>query len=242
MSKKRIILIITFLFVLGGLSWFYFSSKDRGEADALKFKKEYESLNNTIRKSDGEKYNNVNISEENPIKYISCAEAIDIIKNKTGIIYFGANWCPWCRNAIEVLFDSAKKNNLDTIYYLDMDTVKNTWEIQEGKLVKTKEEKEGYYELLSLLDGVLREDNYVLTDNDGNKYDTGEKRIYMPFVVAIKSGHISSSHVGTVSLNDGQTKYDKLTNDQYDELMVTYDKLINSTKSSNSCSNTSECS
>lgn len=43
----------------------------------------------------------------------------------------------------------------------------------------------------------------------------------MPFVVAIKDGHISFSHIGTVGLNGNQTKYDKLTNDQYEELMVT---------------------
>lgn len=44
MNKKKIILIITFLFVLERLSWFYFASQDRGETDALKFKREYESL------------------------------------------------------------------------------------------------------------------------------------------------------------------------------------------------------
>ncbi len=195
-----------------------------GNEDALKFKKDYESLNNTIRSSDGAKYNDVDIPKKNPIKYISATEAVDIIKNKKGIIYFGANWCPWCRNAVEVLFKAAKQKKVDTIYYLDMDTAKNTWEIKDGKAVKTEQEKEGYYELLNLLSPILSD--YVLKDENGLSYNTGEKRIYMPLVIAVNGGKITDSHRGTVTLNEGQTKYDKLTANQHDVLLKEYNTLI----------------
>lgn len=209
--------------------------------DAKKFKEEYERLNNTIRKSDGALYNTVTISKKNPIKYISAKEATDIIKNKTGVIYFGANWCPWCRNAVEVLFDSANQNELDTIYYVDMDLLRNIWEVKNGKLIKTQNEQEGYYELLEALDEILGEDNYILTDQEGQKYDTGEKRIYMPLVIAVKNGNIVENNVGTVSLNEGQTKYDKLTQEQYKELLKKYDSLIQSISSS-TCTMEDTCS
>lgn len=198
--------------------------------DGKKLKEEYESLNNTIRESDGAKYNNVNIPEKNPIKYINALEAVDIIKNKTGVIYFGANWCPWCRNAIEVLLEEAMNLDNQTIYYVNMDEVRNVWEIVDGKLEKTTTEKEGYYELLEALDEVLSPSTYTLTDTNGKKYDTKEKRIGMPLVIAVKNGKIETKHSGTVKLNDNQTKYSKLEDNQKEELQKIYHDLINKTK------------
>lgn len=242
-SKKKRILMIGLILILVGLVIGYFYLDNNGEKyseDALRIKEEYESLNDTVRESDGSNYNNVDIPLDNPIKYISADEASEIIKNKSGIILMGANWCPWCRNAIEVLIDSAKENNLDTIYYVDMNTVRNVWTVQDGELVKTQEEGEGYYNLLETLDSVLGDDNYIVTDDDGNEYDTGEKRIYMPMVVAVKDGNIIDTHVGTVTLDEGQTKYDKLTDSQYQELKDIYNTFIKSISNS-TCSNDKEC-
>lgn len=225
MKNKKNIIIIVGVLAIFSISLFAIYSLT-GNKDAIKFKKDYESLNNTVRKSDGANYNNVDIPKNNPIKYVTAKEATDIIKNKKGVIYFGANWCPWCRNGVEVLFEAAKKKNLDTIYYLDMDTAKNTWEIQNGKVVKTEEEKEGYYELLDSLSSILSD--YVLKDENGVSYDTGEKRIYMPLVIAVDKGKITDTHRGTVSLDEGQTKYDKMTSTQHDELLKEYNTLIDS--------------
>lgn len=198
--------------------------------DAKQLKEEYESLNDTIRESDGAKYNNVEIPEKNSIKYINALEAVEIIKNKSGIIYFGANWCPWCRNAIEVLLEVAKNKDNETIYYVNMDNVRNIWEIKEGKLEKTTKEKEGYYELLEALNDVLNKNTYKLTDKDGKEYDTLEKRIGMPLVIALKNGKIIEKHSGTVKLNETQTKYSKLEDEQKEELKNIYAKMIEKTK------------
>ena len=222
--KKRVVIIIIIILILTSSIITYNIIKERN-TDAYKFKVEYESLNNE-KNSNNKKYNSISIDKHNPIKYITAKEAIDIIKNKTGIIYFGANWCPWCRNAVPVLFDVAKDYEYKTIYYLNMDTVKNTFEIKDGKLVKTIKEKKYYYELLNSLDGYLKEGTYTLTDEDGKVYDTKEKRIYMPFVVAVKKGKIVSSHIGTVDLNKNQTPYDKLTKKQYKKLYSIYEEMI----------------
>lgn len=224
--KKIVVSLILFSFLFGELGCS--STVKKEKSDAIKFKEEYEKLNDTIRESDGALYNNVSIDEKNPIKYIGAKEAVEIIKNKTGVIYFGASWCPWCRNAIQVLFDVAKKRNIDVIYYVDMDKVRNIYEVREGELIKTQEEQEGYYDLLEALDSILGDETYTLT-SDGQTYDTKEKRIYMPFLVGIKNGSIVENHVGTVNLNSEQTKYSTLTKEQYDELYQIYDALLSKT-------------
>ena len=117
-----------------------------------------------------------------------------------------------------------------TIYYVNMDEVRNVWEIVDGKLEKTTTEKEGYYELLEALDEVLSPSTYTLTDTNGKKYDTKEKRIGMPLVIAVKNGKIETKHSGTVKLNDNQTKYSKLEDNQKEELQKIYHDLINKTK------------
>ena len=84
------------------------------ENDSVKFKNEYESLNN---KDTGynKKYLEMNIDEDNPIVYVEFDELINIIKNDTAIIYFGFPECPWCRNAVPVLLDVANELGIDKI-------------------------------------------------------------------------------------------------------------------------------
>ena len=47
----------------------------------MKFKEEYESLNGTIGKS-GKKTKSLSISEDNPIKYASYDEVLDVIEKE----------------------------------------------------------------------------------------------------------------------------------------------------------------
>ncbi len=232
MKKKNIIIsIIVIIIAILIATIVVLNNKSKNiNNDALRFKEEYESLNNVVRDSDGELYNSVSINEDNPIKYVDIKETLKLLKNKKGILYIGANWCPWCRNAIEVLIDSANDMNLNEIYYLDLTNYRNVWEIIDKKLVKTQTESEGYYDLLDALDGILGSDNYKLKDDDGNIYDTGEKRIYMPIVIAFKDGKIVDHHLSTVTLKDNQTKYDKLDGNQYNELKKIYTDLIKSIK------------
>ena len=47
--------------------------------DALRFKQDYEALNDTPVEEGGENYNTVNIPEENPIVYIDLEDYVNII-------------------------------------------------------------------------------------------------------------------------------------------------------------------
>jgi thiol-disulfide isomerase/thioredoxin len=227
MNKKRWIIfgIMGAMIFLLGIGYLFFSQTPN--SDALKFKEEYEKLNGTIRESDGALYNSIEVPRDNPIQYVNCAEALDVLKQKTAILYIGANWCPWCRNAIPVLFEVAKREHIDTIYYLNLDEEKDMFEIQKGNLVKTVNGSVGYYQLLEFLESHLRD--YVLTDEKGVTYDTGEKRIYMPSVITSKNGVIQDIHVGTVSLETNQTKYSLMTTSQREELSKIYEKMIKNT-------------
>lgn len=242
MERKNIILkiIVLILFILTLVFFSINKTKKQSLNDALKFKEEYESLNDKLN-SDGNSYNNVEIPENNPIKYITVKEAISIIKNGEGVIYFGVNWCPWCRNAVGVLLDAASNKMLDTIYYLDMDKVRNKFSVVDGKITKIQVEQDGYYELLDLLDEVLSKDTFKITDSDGNVYDTNEKRIYIPFVIAVKNGKILNNHISTVELNDNQNEYSYLTDEQKNELFKIYIKIIESIELEDSCGIDTNC-
>ncbi len=213
-----IILIITLGFII------LFSNLDKLEKDSLKFKKDYESLNNKVRESDGETYNSISIPKDNPIKYINTKEALDILESDKAIIYIGAEWCPWCRNAVPILFEVAKKYQVEAIYYLNLDKEKSNYEIKDGKLKEIQKGTKSYYQLLDKLADHL--DDYVLTDDNGKKYDTKEKRIFMPFIVAIKDKKVVDKYIGTVTLETDQTKYDNLTKEQHTDLFNTYDAMF----------------
>lgn len=223
--KKKYILgigaLVVALFLVGGFLIF----QNKPSEDALRFKNEYEALNGTIRESDGATYNTIEVNKKNPIVYVDAKEtAENILESEKAVLYIGAEWCPWCRNAIPVLFEVAKKYKVSTIYYLNLDNEKDSFEIQNGKLVKTKEGTEGYYQLLDKLSDVLND--YVLKDSTGKEYPTLEKRVYMPHVLAIKDGKVVGNHVGTTSLNDGQTKYDAMTEEQHDKVYQIYSDML----------------
>lgn len=207
MKKKKLIVFILIILVLISLAIIcsiYFINKNGKDndnkdnykeisEDARKFKEEYESLNNTIKESDGVEYNSITIPEDNPIVYVNIEEALDIIKNGSGIMYIGANNCPWCRTMIPVMFEVAKDLNIDKIYYL---TLKDQ-----------KSRKEDLDELKSLV-----WEDYASRD------ENGEIRIFIPFVIPFKDGKISLKKRLSYDINEDQTKYDPLTESQHQEL------------------------
>ena len=185
MKKRWIVIgIIILIFLFIGL--FCYSR------DNIRFKISYEYINN-IELTNGKKIK-VSIPLDNRVKYLNASELIDLLENGTGILYFGYNTCPWCRNSVPVLIDTAIENDIDNIYYVDVHSVK-----LDNKV----------YKLL---------DNYLSEDDEGNK------RLAVPNVFAVKKGKIISNHVGTVDsyhnpykgMNDTQKKELK---DIYNKMM-----------------------
>ena len=211
MDKKRIIGIIlgvVLVCVIGLKFYLDYHDNDKPEeekvtersatADSKEFKNQYESLNGTKNSSDKD-YLNVSIAENNPVTLKTDAEILDVFKNGTGVIYFGFNSCPWCRSMIETLIETFDEEKLTNLYYVDVKDIRSTYEVKKKKLTETQKGTDSYYEILKYLDDYLTE--YTIT-SDNKEYDTKEKRLYAPTVVAIKDGKIVGFHEGTVETQE----------------------------------------
>ncbi len=192
--------------------------------DALRFKEEYESLNDTMNASNL-KHRSVTISKDNPFVYQTAQEIVERIKNQeTFYVYFGSKYCPWCRSVIEQAISSAKENHIDTIYYVEVwgndheEILRDTYTLnKKGKPVVQTEGKEGYQELLTYFDNVLSE--YTLTDKNKKTVSTGEKRIYLPNFIYVENGK-------SIDLVEGQSKKQKDSREELTDEMIQEEKAI----------------
>ena len=221
-NQKTLICLITFLLLVAlGIVVYILAIKKEPITDGLKFKKEYESLNGKIEEKTKEEYIEVNVADDNLYVYKSDEEILDVFKKETALIYFGYASCPYCRNMISLLDDLAKENKLDKIYYVDISSIKDTFEVMEGTPVKITNGTSGYYKILDLLDDYLF--TYYVTDKNGKEYNTGEKRLGAPTVVAVKDGKIVDIHQGVID----NAKYNSLlTETEEKELKAIYTNMI----------------
>ena len=235
MKKEKIILIILpILCALAAiLSYVKLINTD---VDALKFKNEYEELN------EKEGSIQLEIDEKNPIEYADYNKLLEVIENGTGIIYLGFPGCPWCRNALPVLFDVAEDKNVEVIYYMNILNERDSYIIEDEELVYAKDEEgnekkgsKGYFKLLDALEDHLSD--YVISF-EGEEYEVGEKRIYAPTVIFVRDGEVIGLHVSTVDSQEDPRK--PLTKKQYKELYSIYEDYIDELESG-TCSIGTSC-
>lgn len=235
-----IVIIVCAALVIGLCGYAIITHKDEKISDAMKFKNEYEALNELVNENSNEEYVNVEIPEENPIAYKTGKEILDVLKNEDAIIYFGFAACPWCRNAVPVLIDVAKEMKQDKVYYVDILDIRDTYKFSGSiEPEQTKKGTDAYYEILEFLDDYLEE--FYVKDDAGNMYDTGVKRLYAPTVVGVKDGKVVGIHVATV---ESQTNpYEVLTAKQKDELKSAYKKIIEDVnkKENSKCTDKKTC-
>jgi len=241
MKNKYLYIVITVLMAVAVLMKITIPERktenEKEVNDAVKFKEEYEEYNGKDS-GYGSEYQTLEISENNPIKYSTEEEIINIMKNGTGIIYLGFPNCPWCRSMLPTLFEVASDYNIETIYYLNMTNVRDILTAdKDGNIVYSKDENnnelkgtDGYFEMLEILDKYL--DDYTVLFEEDISLPTGEKRIYVPFLVFVKNGEIIGTHLSTV---ESQTDpFKELTDKQQEELYEIIEKLIVKVNS-NSC-------
>ena len=70
-----------------------------------------------------------------------------------------------------------------------------------------------FFDLLDRLDCFL--DTYWVTDDSGNRYNTKEKRILVPFLIAVRDREVLPADLCVFDLEEGQSQYDSLTDAQY---------------------------
>ena len=201
---KLLIILLCFTMLVGC------KDKEIKNTDALKFKEEYESLNNN------EKYIDVKIDEDNPFIYADYENIMEII-DTTGIIYFGFKECPWCRNAVPALIKAANKTGIKEIYYYNVKDIRNTLELGENGEIITK--KEGTDEYNSIVNAL-----YESLDVYEGLNDDSIKRIYAPTVIFIKDGEVVGTHTSTVETQKDPSI--KLTENQEAQLIKIYEGYI----------------
>lgn len=143
-------------------------------ACSIGFYKVFTSIEN--KETDAEKFaSEYSIDNDNVFVYRTLEEINKILKNGTGIVYLGFPECPWCKGYVPYLNEVAKKAKLDKIYYFNI-------------LKDRKNNTDDYKKTVELLKDYLKYD------------DEGNKRIYVPAVIAVNKGKI----VGF----DDETSYD----------------------------------
>ncbi len=241
--KKIFSLLLISIFALSLVGCGVKEKKDNGGqkvSDALKFKEEYESLNGKLNNSDLE-HRTLKIAEDNPFVYITPEELIEKIQNKeTFYVYFGSNYCPWCRSVIEEAIKSAKDNDVTEIYYIDIwdgdhvEILRDTYELDSNnKPVLKSEGASEYQKILELFDNVLGD--YTLTTSKGKKVSVGEKRITAPNFVYVLEGSAKTLVTG-ISEHQSNSR-EELT----EEMLKDEEKIFQEFFNSETCSALGDC-
>lgn len=224
--RKSAVVIITIVSIFAiFVGYNYFNDKELTKnSDGIKFKEEYEKLNDTINSNNNKKYPKMSIKNDNVIKYSTYDEVLQIIKEGTGVIYLGFPECPWCRNAVPVLLEAASESELDTIYYLNIQPDRDLLVLDsKNKVRQDKKGTDDYYKLVDALSKHL--DDYIINNGKGIEVNTNTKRIYLPTVIFVKDGEIQGIHVSTVDTQ--KDPYVSLTDRQEEELLIMYINLMN---------------
>ena len=188
-------LLIVLLILVGGCTKENTEDTVKVGKDALKFKEDYESLNGVETSSEGVFHRTITIDEKNPIEYITFKEVSEKIDNKESfIVYVGFSACPWCRSVIPYVLESAKENNIETIYYVNVRSdntrasdLRGYYKLDKNNKVVVDVKADPYYHtVLATLDDYLTP--YTLETSKGKTVKTGENRLYAPTIIVYKDG------------------------------------------------------
>lgn len=175
--RKICFLILVFILLLTGCS----IKKTTELTDAEKFSKEF------------------SITKNNPFKYVDIKETIDIIENKTGIIFFGDPDCEWCRASAEILTSALNYKNINKVYYYNPKKIRDNNSKEYKKLVK----------LLA---------DYLEKDKDENSY------LFLPDIYVVINGKIIDHNNDLASMSG--TIEEVLTAKRKKEIKNKYLELI----------------
>lgn len=189
----------------------------------MSVKEEYESLNGTLRKGKFI-YQSVTI-DDSIIDSVSIKDAIEIYKNSDeSTLYFGANWCPWCRSLLPVLIKYAKKEN-KRITYINMDKKRPIYIKTDGKYVLDYKGDDEYQLLINEFKDIMT--NCVAKVGEELEEVPNTYNISLPLVLFGSNGAIISYHYGGVDLKENQTPYDLFDSEQEKELFDIFESHKN---------------
>jgi len=166
-NKKILLLIVSVLLVtvVTGCSLFK-NDKPTEKTDAEKFGEEY-----------------TEVGKDNLYVYRNFDQIINILEKGTGIVYIGFPECPWCQRYSKYLNEVATDLGIEKIYYYNIlqDRMANDEVVEKGidnVSEETKIKSDNYLKIVALIE------EYLQNNEEGNK------RVYVPSVIALKKGEI----------------------------------------------------
>ncbi len=224
MKKISVILFVLLTMLLYGCS--------SSDPDALRFREEYEKLNGEETGS-GNTYREIEIDENNPFRYVSLKQILDRMDNgESFIIYFGANWCPWCRSILPTVIDVAKKLSVKEICYVDVrpdnDTsldIRDEYETDgNGEVFLAHEGTQEYHAFVRRAADVLADYAHGNVESlDGTPF-AGAKTVGAPNFVVIVKGKAVTMITGISSLQ--KDPYQDLNDDILTDVNDMFTKLF----------------
>ncbi len=181
---------------------------------------EYSELNGAATGS-GQQYLDDDLPADHVFTATTGEDAIDILKDGTGVVYFGFPECPWCRIAVPVMNEVAQAGDIDQIHYVDARELRDTRVLSEDGTVVIEDPGSGVYAEL------LEELGNAAPVYEGLN-DPTQRRIYVPLVVAVKDGEVLGSHLSTVESQ--LNPFAPLTMEQHNELSASYADLFAQTR------------
>jgi hypothetical protein len=146
------------------------------------------------------------VGNDNIFVYKSIDEIIDILKNKTGVVYLCFSSNMWCKRYSLYLNETAKASKIEEIYYLDISEDMNN-------------NTEKYQELIDILKKYL--------ELDSNK----KPKILVPDITIVKNGKIIEHDNTTSNINniDDVDDYwiERRIKRLKDKLTLAFDKVTN---------------
>ena len=164
--------------------------------------------NKSIEKTDAEKFSEeyTEVGKNNLYVYRDVDQIINILEKGTGIVYLGFPECPWCQTYSKYLNEVALDLGIEKIYY---------YNIREDRNNNT----EDYQKIVSILK------DYLQNDEEGNK------RIYVPSVIALNKGKIVGFDDETAWDTKGfKTPSEYWTKDEVKDLKAKLEIMISDTE------------
>lgn len=84
------------------------------------------SVKKTAELTDAEKFaNEYSISVENPFKYATLSEVLNLVQNDSGILFLGDSDSEWSTFGVQALNKVVTDAKIDEVYYFNPETVRN---------------------------------------------------------------------------------------------------------------------
>lgn len=180
--KKVLIALLVSLIFISGCGKVVKVKKVEEITDSEKFAQEFE------------------ISKDNNFKYLKYDELMEILNNKSGIIFLGSSDCQWCLKAAKLLNESLKYKDIkEDIYYYNPKKIKAN-------------NSEKYQELLKKLD------EYLIEDEDK------KKDLLLPDIYFVKNGKIIDHNNDLATIKTNPEEY--LTKERTKEIKEKFEESI----------------